>query len=545
MAVKPDTGTPSCRLSLSDSALEIRGECPGIRNKLRFWRKEIGFSERTRRKEVSGSFEDLYTVDRGNDGVWTLWTLPGFAHKVMEHCRENGIRFSFEDHRTPLPEPDDSAFDGLRDYQMDAVSAAVEAKGGIIKLPTGSGKTITSAAIIKAFPRAEMISRGTPTYVFSCPDKDINRKNWEAFKKMMPDRDVGIIMSGAHRPSDDIVCCTIDSLENIDEDQVGVLICDEMHTASSRSRMEKIMRFPRAARWGVSATPTGRFDGGDLVAEGLFGPIVFEMTYKDMVDRGALVPITVYWIDCPDPHGGLSHYESLTSRDAKVRCAVVGNERMHMLVADILSCMPEELQTMCMVQYIEHMAGIVSALPEGSETKFVHGETNADKLVRYPVLKAISPKERKEIYKQVESGVIRSIIATYIYKQGVDFRDLSVVVNAAGGGSDIVAKQLPGRASRISDGKTEAFMIDFHHPWDTDQPVSRSGRGRAGPLLTADRQRSRAYEQLGFKQKWVHSIRELPMLDRTRLDALSREAAYTRGHAGADAKRLTRSRLLI
>lgn len=504
-------------IRLYDSFLEVRGGCPGLSKKLRFWRRTIGVSERTRRKEVSGEFEDLFTVAKEDDGTFVLTTMPGFAHKVFEHCRATGVAFSFEDRRSPFPDPDPDALEGLRDYQVDAVGAAVEAGGGIIKLPTGSGKTRIAASLIGIFPRQELIARGTPTCVFSCPDKDINRKNWEELSSLLPGRNVGIIMSGMHRPSDDVVCCTIDSLDNIDPESVGVFVCDEMHTASSSSRSQKIMKFSRARKWGVSATPSGRFDGGDLMAEGLFGPIVFELTYQDMVERGALVPIKVYWIDCPDPRGGLTHYASLVSRDGKVRAGSVLNGDFNQLVADIMECMPDSLQTLCMVQYIEHMAGIVRLLPGNAKTKFVHGETNQDSLSAFPCLRAIKPKERKEVYKEVESGSIRSIIATYIYKQGVNFPGLSVVVNAAGGGSDIVAKQVPGRASRISDDKSEAFVIDFWHPWDTDDPFARDGRGHAGPLLSADKQRRRAYNQLGFEQTWIHSIKELPMLDPARV----------------------------
>lgn len=110
----------------------------------------------------------------------------------------------------------------------------------------------------------------------------------------------------------------------------------------------------------------------------------------------------------------------------------------------------------------------------------------------------------------------------------VDFPDLSVVINAAGGGSDIVAKQIPGRASRINDatGKDMAFVIDFWHPWDTDQPEYRDGKGKPGPLLAADRKRKKSYEQLGFQQTWLHNIRELPMLDPQRA-GMSLSAAYS------------------
>jgi hypothetical protein len=91
----------------------------------------------------------------------------------------------------------------------------------------------------------------------------------------------------------------------------------------------------------------------------------------------------------------------------------------------------------------------------------------------------------------------------------VDFPNLSVVVNAGGGGSDIVAKQVPGRASRKADGKDHAYIIDFMHPWDKSDPVTNSGK--PGPLLINDYARRRAYQNLGFEQKWI-KFTDLPFL---------------------------------
>ena len=418
------------RILLHDSMLELQGECPGIREKLRFWRKEIGFSRETHRKAVSGHYEELWTLQEKKPGQWSLFTLPGFCHRILEHCRENGYTSEVVDCRTPMPEIDvDSAFEGLREYQMDAVEAMLTAGGGILKAATGAGKTRISLAIFKAFPRDEMIKRGTPTYVFACPDKDINRKNWMELSKLLPDRDVGLIMSGSRKMSDDIVCCTIDSLENIDPNMVGVFICDEVHTASSPSRAEKIQLFTKARKWGVSATPTGRFDGGDLLAEGLFGPIVADLSYKRMMELGALVPIHVFWVECPDPKGGLRHYADLSKPDAKIRVGSTRNEDFAQLVADIALCTPDELQTLVMVQFLEHM-DMINRRCDG-KIEICHGETNADKLLKYPSIRAISPRERKAIYDDVANGTIRKAMSSMIWKQGVDMRDLSVVVNAA------------------------------------------------------------------------------------------------------------------
>lgn len=100
----------------------------------------------------------------------------------------------------------------------------------------------------------------------------------------------------------------------------------------------------------------------------------------------------------------------------------------------------------------------------------------------------------------------------------VDFPALSVVVNASNCGSDIVAKQIPGRASRSSDGKDCAYIVDFVHLWDRSDPAA--GKGRPGPLLSNDMARRKAYKELGFEQRQCKSITQLPFLDQ----ALVRES---------------------
>ena len=90
----------------------------------------------------------------------------------------------------------------------------------------------------------------------------------------------------------------------------------------------------------------------------------------------------------------------------------------------------------------------------------------------------------------------------------VDFPALDIVINASGGGSDIVAKQIPGRASRRADGKDKAYVVDFIHEWDVIPDT-----GKPGPLLASDMSRKRSYKELGFKQYTVESIKELPFME--------------------------------
>lgn len=362
--------------------------------------------------------------------------------------------------------------------------------------------TRISSAIVRAFDPEQMKLRGTPTCVFAAPDKDITRKNWEAFVKLFPDREVGLVMSGVKKFSDDIQIATLDSLHLLNPDEVGLLIVDEVHTAASESRSESISRFNKALRYGVSATPTGRFDGRDLMTEGLFGPVVVQKTYQDAVKLGALVPIEVYWVKAPKPHIGMQYYSKYKQRDAKIRAAIISNPDYSKLVSDLMLKIPESKQTLCFTQWVKQMSNIHDYC---RDIPYVHAQTHGS----VGTIGPITAKERKEIYSKVESGEIRKIFATFVFRQGVDFPDLDIVINASAGGSDITAKQIPGRASRKVDGKDKAYVIDFIHDWDYDEV---GGKRKIGPLLSSDMSRRRSYKDLGFVQKTVESIDELPFL---------------------------------
>lgn len=398
-------------VTLDRGAITVTSPPASLKGQLTYWKRELAFDERKHMRYVKGRYENLYAVDAsGKEPVLT--TLPGFGHRVLEHLRKSGTPFSVTDRRTPLPKPDyEAACKGLRDYQLDPVITTIMSGGGILSAATGFGKTVMASAIIRAFDPEKLKLRGTPTVVFAAPDKDINRKNWESLTTLLPDREVGIVMSGMRKFSDDVQVITLDSLHLLDPDEIGILIVDEVHTAASTGRSESISKFTKAARWGVSATPSGRFDGGDLLIEGMFGPVVCRRTYQDAVKLGALVPIEVYWVKAPPPHFGLGYYVNYKTRDAKIRAAIINNPEYCKLVAKLMQRIPEDMGTLCFTQWIAQMANIHAHCPE---LPYVHAQTKG----RTGTIEAITAKQRKEIYDSVFSGDIKKIFATYCWKQG-------------------------------------------------------------------------------------------------------------------------------
>jgi len=485
-----------------------------LTKQLRYWHRGVGFDEYGRRVST-GEYRELYElqefIDEHQHFVQKMTTMPGFVHLVKTTLKGEGYASNIIDERTPAPKPDIAAsLAGLREYQFECSYTTLMSGGGIVACPTGWGKTHIMGAICKAYPHEELLLRNTPTTVVCAPDKDIVKKNYEDLCEILPDREIGIVMSGRKKVfSTDIQVITLDSLHHLQPDDIGLLIADEVHSAASEQRAENLSAMSKAIRYGMSATPTGRFDGRDKVTEGLFGPVVYVRSYQQGVDDGALVPIRVLWLRMPEPSRGLDKYLAYKQRESRYRHGMYRDPVVQQTIVSMIKRIPDEMQTLCIMRHTEQLNFLSPHCPE---IAYVHGETSASALQKASRhnLAPIKKKEREGLYNQFRDGDIRKIYSTWVYKQGVNFPELEVIINAGGGGSDIVARQIPGRESRNIDGKEESWLIDFWHEWDTKK--DKRGHTRPGPLLSDDRSREKAYTQLGFNQQWISSIDQIPFL---------------------------------
>ena len=128
---QPDSGAKPAKVVLRDGLLEVRGAPTGLAEKLRYFKKEIRLVKYKR--EVVTKFEDLYSLDPEDPNG--LYTMPGFAHRVLDYFRKSGRPFEFVDARTPMPKPDLArAFHGLRPYQVGLVGKMLMSGGGILPI---------------------------------------------------------------------------------------------------------------------------------------------------------------------------------------------------------------------------------------------------------------------------------------------------------------------------------------------------------------------------------------------------------------------------
>lgn len=501
------------QLVWGDGFVSVQPTFPeSLLKELSYWRRLteiVGY-----KKNYINRKEELFVIepyqDPANSEVLCrrLTVLDGFMSLIKKELTKAGYPFTVRDARTPRLAPDiDRALEGLWEKQKPAVYTMLMSGGGVLSMPTGYGKTRMSAGIINGYSHEQMKLRGTPLTIFAAPEQEINSKNYEELKAALPGRNVGIMQSNRkHIITDDVMCVTLDSLENINPDDVGLFICDEVHTGVSDTRSANIQDMKRAVKYGVSATPGGRYDGKDLVITGLFGPVVYEKTYQEAVEDGILVPIKVVWIEAPEPDHGMNYYGMLKSREGRLRHAVTANTGCNTITGEILKGLPHPMQAIAIMPTIDQMSMI---LPKaGPGVRVAHAKTTAKALMGIGTgnVPPLPNKERKQLYKDIEAGKVDRVISTYVYKQGVNFPGLEVMINAGGGGGEIAAKQIPGRVSRTTKSKDKAWLVDFWHPWDIK--LDRYGKKVPNNALSDDKKRKKFYTQLGFEQVTVKTAAE-------------------------------------
>lgn len=206
----------------------------------------------------------------------------------------------YEEHLTSFP---------LRDYQ-DACIRAVEAsylagkKAPLIVLPTGTGKTITAAALMqRSFERWRSFRGYKDALVSRClflaHRRELLDQTYDKVHAVADHLRVGICQQKRNDLNRDITVASIDTLarsarrmnEVLAHGPYHLIICDEAHHAVS-AKWRKVLdalkaAYPDALILGMTATP-GRDDG--VALDEVFDTIAYEMSLHEAILRGALVP---------------------------------------------------------------------------------------------------------------------------------------------------------------------------------------------------------------------------------------------------------------
>ncbi|KQP93332.1 helicase [Methylobacterium sp. Leaf113] len=381
----------------------------------------------------------------------------------------------------------------LRPYQrasLDALYAAWtrRAGAGLIVLPTGAGKSLVIAALVR-----EVLDRD-PAHriVVVTHTRELIAQNHRELLALWPEAPAGIYSAGLGRrdAGAQVLFCGIQSIWNRTHDldpheldPFELVIVDEAHLIprDAETRYGRFLAALRTARphlrvVGLTATPyrldSGRLDAG---AGRLFEDIVYEANVGDLIHQGYLAPlvskatITALDVSGVPRRGGdyiPSALEAAVNQDWITRAAV----------EELVGYGHGRRAWLAFCAGIAHATAVRDAIrDEGYSCETLSGET---------------PKRmRDRIVRDFREGRVRCLTSVGVLATGFNVPQVDLIALLRPTQSTGLYVQQVGRALRRAPGKTDALILDYaglvrmHGPVDIVTARSAAAiRGREGEI---------------------------------------------------------------
>jgi superfamily II DNA or RNA helicase len=444
------------KLVSDGSMLLVDPWIPGLSKECVYYRTAYSPFGDTKKRER----EELFHLQQLDDRL-VGYIADGLTDKIRNWLDKKQIPYTFESKHywkyLPVPEWEKVDFQkiGQREGQEEILTVIATNYNGVIDAPTGFGKSDIIVQICLMYSRLNI--------VLVTNRKSVVKTLYERLvaEKSLRGR-VGAICSWKDTgPDFPIVVTTTKSLEKTNYDKCDLLLFDECHGLAAPGTAYKLAGFRRARKFGFSASPIGRGDKADMVLEGMLGPIRHTLSYQQGIDAGAIVPIDVHIYTV----GGSPIWNKM--HIALKRQGLWQNETRNQCIAKVAREFGEE-QVLIMVDTVDHALNIKRFLPEykvayATCSKAYYQEYLDKGWLSEPM---VTPKDLDNIQEQFESGELKHLICTPIFKEGVNFKYLKALIRCDGQAGVIPATQIPGRLSRTAEGKDKAILVDFYDGFD-------------------------------------------------------------------------------
>ena len=341
---------------------------------------------------------------------------------------------------------------------------------GQINWATGTGKGWLIPYFCQLFPKAKII--------VTTKSRQVLETNYFRIAARVPG--TGLYHGSKHETGCRVTCVSSGSLHRVVEWAPDIVIADEHHELATDTATSVLARFRGARMFGMSANFCDRLDGADFELEGIFGPLLSEMSYQEAVEHGLTVPIEVNWNRVELKRNPC---EGLKTDIARWRNGIWRNDARNKLIANAARRYEEE-QVLITVKTVEHACFLARHLPEYTLC-YAPGEEYEDRIREYVAAGVLPKKLRQMTHERLsrlrgrfETGQLQKVIATTIWNRGVNFEKLQVLVRAESGSSPIDDTQGPGRLSRTHVGKTCGIVEDFLDEFDKKYEMKATTRAR-------------------------------------------------------------------
>jgi len=333
----------------------------------------------------------------------------------------------------------------LRPYQEEAVNSIISSynsgiKRQLIVLPTGSGKTILIAAVLRLFENKKVL-------IVSHRSEILNQtlKTMELYL----DARVSVYYSRIKDLSGEIVIGTIQSchrersLSSIQDKNFDLLIIDEAHHSCAKTYKKLIRAISPSLLLGFTATPS--LANGNTLGE-IYQKITYSKQVKELIDAGFL----------SDVYGRKIRIEfNLKSVRSKrgdfvnsSLSAAINRPSVNNVIVEKYKEHVKKGKAIAFCVNISHAINLSKAFNAGGiNSSFIYG--------------TMKDVEKRKHIDALRSGGINVLTSVGVLTEGFDMPEIDTIVMTRPTKSKSLYIQMVGRGLRKAMNKNKCFVLDF------------------------------------------------------------------------------------
>ena len=346
----------------------------------------------------------------------------------------------------------------LRPYQREATDAALGIPGklrrGAIVLPTGAGKTVVLAQVIKEWNALSRLSRDPRMLrrtVLGAHRIELVEQAAKMIRLMAPELRVGIVQGDRDNTGADVVCAMTQTLASERRRSrikgVGLVVIDEAHHATA-STYQNILRHYGcydSGAWALGVTAT--MTRADRAALGeVWQDIVYTRSIAEMIDDGYLVR----------PRGLRVRVPGLDLSKVKRQRGDYSESDLGRAIEGSLA--PEKVAE----AYLEHCPdkqGILFAPTVA--TAQLYADALADVGIKAELVHGMmAPADRAAALDRFREGTTQVLCNCMVLTEGTDLPMAEVCVVGRPTRNKGLFIQMVGRVLRLWPGKDSALILD-------------------------------------------------------------------------------------
>jgi superfamily II DNA or RNA helicase len=340
------------------------------------------------------------------------------------------------------------------DYQIDAITHAINKKRTLLLSPTGSGKSLIIYSLVRHYlsqlEQDEKILIVVPTTGLVSQMyndfRDYAGKNWDV------EKNCHVIFSGQDKLTNkQVVISTWQSIYKMPKnffDKYKVVFGDECHLFKAKSLTTLMTKLTEA---NVRIGTTGTLDGTQvhkLVIEGLFGRVRNVTTTKTLMEREVLSNLQIDCLMLQYSPNEIQEIKRASYMDEMKW--IIAHPKRNKFISDL--CGKIKGNTLVLFNYVElHGKPLYELIQKSYPNKkvfFIYGGTDAE--------------QRENIRQIVDKEKEAILVASYgTCSTGINIRNINNIVFTSPSKSVVRVLQSIGRGLRRSESKDSVKLYDI------------------------------------------------------------------------------------